>query len=76
MELLNTPRRPPEDILLVLVVVMTGVFLALALIQLADPHAFNELWEALVRAWGDIRAYAWTFFLLSTIFYRTAWELP
>ena len=71
MELLDSPRRPPEDVLPVLVVVMTGIFLAMALIQAAFPHALGILWQALLRAWGDIRAYAWTFFL-SKIFYRTA----
>ena len=72
MELLNTPRRPPEDVLLVLVIVLTGIFLALALIQAAFPHALVIIWQALLRAWGDMKAIAWSYFLLSTIFYRTA----
>ena len=61
MELLNSPRRPPEDVLLLLVMVLTGIFLAMAVLQAAFPHAFNELWEALVRAWGAIRAAALTY---------------
>ena len=72
MELLDSPRRPPQETFPIAVVVLTAAFMALALIQLADPHALGILWEALVRAWGDIQAFAWTFFLLSTIFYRTA----
>ena len=61
MELLNSPRRPPEETFPIAVVVVTAAFMALALIQLADPHAFNDLWEALVRAWGAIRAAALTY---------------
>ena len=71
MELLNSPRRPPEETFPIAVLVLTAAFMPLALIQLADPHALGILWQALIRAWGDIQAFAWTFFL-STIFYRTA----
>ena len=72
MELLDSPRRPPEDFLLLLVMVLTGIFLAMAVLQAAFPHAFAAFWDALVRAWGDIQAFAWSYFLLSSIFYRTA----